>query len=148
MRDDDVYVLVPKLEWPPNRFWDSPIWNIFESLPVRGVPELVWGLLFLCFFQSRTTLAKTHRKLRQTQRHGAPLLTKNLGNQDTAPSNQELGEQENGRLPLPSPIEGVVHREEAQPHFAQTATQQQLQLSPFSISIPNLTPHWQHTIQH
>jgi hypothetical protein len=47
-------MLVPKLEWTPNQFWDSPIWNIDKSLPepIRGVPESVWGLLFLCFFFS------------------------------------------------------------------------------------------------
>jgi len=33
---------------------------------------------------------------------------------------------------------------DTQPHLAQTTTQQQLQLSPFLITIPNLTPHLQH----
>jgi hypothetical protein len=36
--------------------------------------------------------------------------------------------------------EGVV-LPDAQPHLIQTTTQKQLQLSPFSITIPNLTPH-------
>jgi len=34
---------------------------------------------------------------------------------------------------------------EAQPHLAQTTTQQQLQLSPFLITVPDLTLHRQHT---
>jgi hypothetical protein len=58
----------------------------------------------------------------------------NLGNQLTAPANQELGEQEKGRLlPLTSPIEGVVQPEAL-------IILQQPQLSPFLITIPNLTP--------
>jgi hypothetical protein len=72
------------------------------------------GIAFFCFFQSRTRSASSHQKLRLSQRHGAPLLTKNLGNQHTAPANQELGEQEKGRLLLTSQIEGVV-QPEAQP---------------------------------
>jgi hypothetical protein len=102
------------------------------------------GIGFLgVFFQSRARSAFSHQKLRQSQCHGAPLPTKNLGNQHTAPANQELGEQEKGRLLLlTSPIEGVV-QPDAQPHLAQTTTQQQLQLSPFLITIPNLTPHRQ-----
>jgi hypothetical protein len=66
---------------------------------------------FVFFFQSRTSPAFSHQKLRQSQRHGAPLLTKNLGNQHASPANQELGGQEKGRLLLPSQIEGVVQPE-------------------------------------
>jgi hypothetical protein len=52
-----VYMLVPKLEWPLNRYGDSPIWNIDKSLPKPilgslfqyGVPVLnavpIWGRL-------------------------------------------------------------------------------------------------------
>jgi hypothetical protein len=89
------------------------------------------GIPFFVFFQSRTSSAFSHQKLRQSQRHGAPLLTKNLGNQHTSPANQELGEKEKGRLILPSQIEGVVQPNAQPPHLAQTTTQQQLQLSPF-----------------
>jgi hypothetical protein len=44
----------------------------------------------------------------QSQRHGAPLLAKNLGNQHTALANQELGKQEMGWFFLTSKIESVV----------------------------------------
>jgi hypothetical protein len=107
-----------------------------------GVPYQFGDCFFGSFFQSRTRSAFSHQKLRQSQRHGAPLLTKNLGNQHTVPANQELGEKEKGRLLLASQIGGVV-QPEAQPHLAQTTTQQQLQLSPCLITIPNLTPHRQ-----
>ena len=118
-----MYVLVPKLEWTPNRFWDSPIWNIDKSLPklIRGVPVLKWGLLFWCFLQPCTRLAFSHQKLRQFQCYGAPLPTQNLGNQHTAPANWELGKQEKGWLLLTSQIEGVV-QPEAQPHLAHFLT--------------------------
>jgi hypothetical protein len=47
-----MYMLVPKMESSPYRFWDSPIWNIDKSLPkpIWGVPVPIWGLLFWCFF--------------------------------------------------------------------------------------------------
>ena len=43
-----VCMLVPKLEWTPYRFWDSPIWNIDKSLPIpiRGSP-FWYGVPFL-----------------------------------------------------------------------------------------------------
>ncbi len=63
-----------------------------------GSPRSNIGIAFLVFFQSRTRSACSHQKLRRSQRHGAPLLTKNLGNQHTAPANQELDEQEKGWL--------------------------------------------------
>jgi len=85
------------------------------------------GIPFFVFFFSRA------QDRRQSQRHGAPLLTKNLGNQHTSPANQELGEQEKGWLLLPSQIEGVVQPEAQPPHLAQTTTQKQL-LSVFPIS--------------
>jgi len=128
-------MLVPNLEWTPNRFGDPQI-GILTGIN-SGIPEPVRGLPFLCFFQSRTWSAISQCN---PQRHGAPLITKNLDNQHTAPAYWELGEQEKGRLLLTSQTEGVV-QPEAQPHLIQTTTQQQLQLSPFSITIPNLTPH-------
>ena len=125
--------------WSPN--WNEPhtamgtprfgLLTLSLPIPIRGVPIPIWGFLFLCFFQSRTRSAFSHQKLRQSQHHGAPLLTKNLGNQHTSPANQELGEQEKRRLLLPSQIEGVVQPKAQPPHLAQTTTQQQLQLSPF-----------------
>ena len=51
-----------------------------------GVPYQFGDCFFGSFFQSRTRSAFSHQKLRQSQRHGAPLLTKNLGNQHTAPA--------------------------------------------------------------
>ena len=120
----------------------KPILGLPDLEINSGCPHTDMGIAFLVFFQSRTRSAFSHQILRQSQCHGAPLLTKNLGSQHTAPANQELGEQEKGRLLLTSLIEGVV-QPEAQPHLAQTTTQQQLQLSPFLITIPNLTPHRQ-----
>ena len=50
-----MFMLSPKVEWTPNRFWDSPNWNIDNSLPEpiqgspfrNGVPVLspipIWG---------------------------------------------------------------------------------------------------------
>jgi hypothetical protein len=110
-----------------------------------GDPRTNMGIAFFCFFQSRTRSATSHQKLRLSQRHGAPLLAENLGSQYSVPANQELGKQEKGRLLLTSPIEGApiegVVQRDAQPHLAQTTTtQKQLQLSSFSITIPNLTP--------
>jgi hypothetical protein len=67
-----------------------------------GFPTPVWGLACFKFFQSRTRSAFSHQKFRQSQRHGAPFLAKNLGNQHTAPAIQELGKQEKGRLLLAS----------------------------------------------
>ncbi len=79
-----------------------PIWN---TSPNRyGDPHTSMGIgffqAFFKFFQSRTRSAFSRRKFRQSQRHGAPLLIKNLGNQHTVPAIQELGEQEKGRLLL------------------------------------------------
>jgi hypothetical protein len=93
--------MIPKPVWGANRFGIDPQTNL-------GIPIPVWGLFFFLVFQSRTRLAFSHRKVRQSQRHGAPLFAKNLGNQHTGPANQELGEQEKGRLLLTSQIEGVV----------------------------------------
>ncbi len=50
--------------------------------------------LFLMFFSFTHKIPFSRQKLRQSQCHGAPLLAKKLGNQPTAPANQELGEQE------------------------------------------------------
>jgi hypothetical protein len=44
-------LLVPKLECTPYRFWDSLIWNIDKSLPIRtdsGIPVPIWGPHFEC----------------------------------------------------------------------------------------------------
>ncbi len=80
----------------------KPVWGAtrFGIRPRTdmGIPIPVWGLAFFKFFQSHTRSAFSRRKFRQSQRHGAPLLIKNLGNQHTAPAIQELGEQEKGRL--------------------------------------------------
>jgi hypothetical protein len=65
-----------------------------------GIPIPVWGLAFFKFFSVRHKIAFSRQKFRQSQRHGAPLLTKNLGNQHTVPANQELGKQEKGRESL------------------------------------------------
>jgi hypothetical protein len=73
--------------WGATRFGISPQTDM-------GIPIPVWGLAFFKFFQSRTRSAFSHRKFRQSQRHGAPLLAKNLGNQHTVPAIQELGKQE------------------------------------------------------
>ena len=55
-------MLAPKLEWTPNRFWDSPIWNIDKSLP-----KPIWGSLFrnkTDFFQTwQKFLAGAEKKL-------------------------------------------------------------------------------------
>ena len=48
------------------RCW-SPNWN---------EPHIGMGIAFFCFFQSRTRSAFSHQKFRQSQRHGAPLITK------------------------------------------------------------------------
>ena len=45
----------------PKPIRDSPIWK-----PIRRVPIPIWGLLFWCFFQSRTRSAFSHQKLRQS----------------------------------------------------------------------------------
>ena len=95
----DIYVtprisITTKLVWGATRFGIHPQTDM-------GIPIPVWGLVFLSFFkffQSRTRSAFSRQKFRQSQRHGAPLLVKNLGNQHTAPAVQELGEQEKGRL--------------------------------------------------
>ncbi len=118
--DKGIYIC-----WSPN--WNGPQTDsgtprfgiLTNPYPNRfGESQNRFGdCFFYVFFQSRTRSVKTHRKLRQSQRHGAPLLTKKLGNQGTPPSNQELGEQEKGRLLLTSQIEGVVHHE-TPPHFA------------------------------
>ena len=63
-----------------------------------GESQFQYGDCFVGVFQSPTRSEFSHQKLRQSQRHGAPLLTKNLGNQHTAPANQELDKQEKGRL--------------------------------------------------
>ncbi len=81
--------------WGATRFGISPQTDM-------GIPIPVWGLAFFKFFQTRTKSAFSHRKFRQSQRHGAPLLAENLGNQHTAPAIQELDEQEKGRLLLTS----------------------------------------------
>jgi hypothetical protein len=62
-----IHMLVPILEKCPNRFRDSPIWNGVVSLPkpIRGVPELVWGLCFCIFHQSRTD-RPSHRDFRRS----------------------------------------------------------------------------------
>ncbi len=84
--------------WSPN--WNKyqtgmgsyPIWN---TSPNRyGDPHTSMGIGFFKFFQSRTRSAFSCRKFSQSQRHGAPLLIKNLGNQHTAPAIQELSKQE------------------------------------------------------
>jgi hypothetical protein len=57
------------------------------------------GIGFFKVISVTHKIAFSRQKFRQSQRHGAPLLAKNLGNQHTAPANQELGKQEKGRLP-------------------------------------------------
>ncbi len=76
-----------KLVWGATRFGIRPQTDM-------GIPIPVWGLAFFKVFQSRTRSAFSRRKFSQSQRHGTPLLVKNLGNQHTAPAIQELGKQE------------------------------------------------------
>jgi hypothetical protein len=77
------------------------------------------GIAILVFFSVMHKIGLFSPK---SQRHGAPLLTKNLGNQHTAPANQELGEQEKGWLLLTSQIEGVVSRATATTTTTTTTT--------------------------
>ncbi len=85
-----------------------PIW---DRSPNRfGDPHTSMGIGFFLVFQSRTKSAFSQQKFRQSQRHGAPLLAKNLGNQHTAPANQELSEQEKGRESLAAARQGRQHQ--------------------------------------
>jgi hypothetical protein len=83
-----IYV-APQIGMILKPVWGCPRFGIL-TLTDLGIPVPIWGLGCFKFFQSRTRSAFSHRKFRQFQRHGAPLLTKNLGNQHTAPANQEL----------------------------------------------------------
>ena len=76
----------------------SPIWNIDPNR--FGDPRTNMGIGFFGVFSVTHKIAFSCQKLRQSQRHSSPLLAKNLGNQPTAPANQELGKQEEGRESL------------------------------------------------
>jgi hypothetical protein len=76
----------------------SPIWNIDPNR--FGDPRTNLGIGFFGVFLVTHKIAFSCQKLRQSQRHSAPLLAKNLGSQPIAPANRELGKQEKGRVRL------------------------------------------------
>ena len=144
----------------PNRFRESPnqFWDCFFSVffshaqdflhspkietTDSGSPRTNSGIAFFRFFSVTHKISFTRQKLRQYQRHGAPILTNNLGNQHTLrPQTKNSANKRRGgfsshrRLKVLCVVQPVAQP----PHLSETTTRQQLEQSPFLITLFNLT---------